>query len=619
MVHIAHGFAMYLNSRVFSFLNRYSSTSFMYVVVFHTISCIMQEDNDHGNPTALAQVSFRGNSLINWLPKTKMVNIRRVNSERLPKSLGSPRAEVGEIDTRAPFQSVKAAVSLFGEVAVSRERRTPRKSRLSAENVIDKETQLLLAQKEINNIKQKLESDESTKAKADFDLESAKRTLQDLTSKLETITQSKRSAIEATEAVKEQARQLELQKSKNHQESNARKMELEYAREQYMAVATELDAAKQELNEIRQDFDAALEAKLAAFQQAAEAQRCSKMHAERVSELSKEISGMKEAIQQVKLATQQVYQEQANIAEEKDALQKSYKKAKEETENKLISSRKEYDPELTKYLEEKLMETTAEVEALQEEMKKAHALEMDSVRVITSELNEATTTLQQVADEECSLRNLVSSLGLELEEVKRERQAEMDKEAKTVAEQNELREHNFRLQQLSSEIENARREEQEMKKSTEELKIEAETAKVAADEVQQKLERALEQAEEAKAAEKKAVDEMQVLSAKEDIGNTESSGKIIISMEEFESLNRKVVESGDMADRQIADAMAELEAINARKSETEKRLEASLKAMEEIKAATELAEKSATMAEAAQGVIEGELKRRRQQEQMVAP
>ncbi|XP_007026389.2 PREDICTED: WEB family protein At1g12150 [Theobroma cacao] len=548
-----------------------------------------------------------------------MVNIRRVNSERLPKSLGSPRAEVGEIDTRVPFQSVKAAVSLFGEVAVSRERRTPRKSRLSAENVIDKETQLLLAQKEINNIKQKLESDESTKAKADFDLESAKRTLQDLTSKLETITQSKRSAIEATEAVKEQARQLELQKSKNHQESNARKMELEYAREQYMAVATELDAAKQELNEIRQDFDAALEAKLAAFQQAAEAQRCSKMHAERVSELSKEISGMKEAIQQVKLATQQVYQEQANIAEEKDALQKSYKKAKEETENKLISSRKEYDPELTKYLEEKLMETTAEVEALQEEMKKAHALEMDSVRVITSELNEATTTLQQVADEECSLRNLVSSLGLELEEVKRERQAEMDKEAKTVAEQNELRDHNFRLQQLSSEIENARREEQEMKKSTEELKIEAETAKVAAEEVQQKLERALEQAEEAKAAEKKAVDEMQVLSAKEDIGNTESSGKIIISMEEFESLNRKVVESGDMADWQIADAMAELEAINARKSETEKRLEASLKAMEEIKAATELAEKSATMAEAAQGVIEGELKRRRQQEQMVAP
>jgi len=48
------------------------------------------------------------------------------------KAVGSPRGEVGEIDTKKPFQSVKAAVSLFGEVAI-KGKPAVRRSRLSSE------------------------------------------------------------------------------------------------------------------------------------------------------------------------------------------------------------------------------------------------------------------------------------------------------------------------------------------------------------------------------------------------------------------------------------------------------------------------------------------------------
>ncbi|RDX94614.1 WEB family protein, partial [Mucuna pruriens] len=553
------------------------------------------------------------------------------------KESDSPR-EVGEIDTRAPFQSVKAAVSLFGEVVVSKERRGSIKRR-SAENVLEKETQLLLAQRELTKIKKHLDKAENTKTKALSELDKANMTLQELKKKLNSVRESKQSALEAAEAVKNQAKELEQALSQKAIGYEAWKQELEHARKEYTTTVKELDASKTELNKIRQDFDTALEAKLAAFQTAGEAQRSAKLNTEKLHELSNQIATMKEQIEHLKQASTKAQKDQAKITGEREVQLSFYQTVKEETQSKLMALKNEYDSELTKNLEAKLAITSEEIQVLQEQLEQVHASDIDSVRVIKMEIKEATKTLQEVTDEETSLRNLVDFLRTELAHVKREQEELKDKEqaaealalnltgqlqnrtreASSMVYTNESDQIDLKIKQLSFEAETARKEEEETRIKAHELKQEAEKSNAMAEELEKRLELYLKQAEEAKAAEQRAIDEMKMMSesdvAEGTVSVSDGSGKIVLTVDEFAALSGKIKESEDLIDRTETAAMVQVESIKTRKNEVDKKVEANLRAIDEIKAATDMALRNAETADSAKIVVEGELNKWRQDEQ----
>lgn len=562
---------------------------------------------------------------------------------------GSPspslKPEVGEIDTSPPFQSVKDAVSLFGEGAFSGERPVLKKPKAySAERVLAKETQLHVAEKELNKLKEQVKNAETTKAQALVELERAQRTVDDLTQKLKLITESRESAVKATEAAKSQAKQ---KYGGSDGVNGAWKEELENAVQRYASIMTELDAAKQDLRKTRQEYDSSSDARVSALKKTEEAENAMKENTERVSELSKEISAVKESIEQTKLAYVESQQQQALVLTEKDALRQSYKATLEQSKKKLLALKKEFNPEITKSLEAQLAETMNEIAALHTEMENKRSSDLDSVKTVTSELDGAKESLQKVVDEENTLRSLVETLKVELENVKKEHSELKEKESElesTVgnlhvklrkskseleacsADESKVRgaseEMILTLSQLTSETEEARREVEDMKNKTDELKKEAEATKLALEEAERKLKEATEEAEAAKAAEASAIEQITVLtertSARRASTSSESGAAMTISTEEFESLKRKVEESDKLADMKVDAAKAQVEAVKASENEVLKKLEATQKEIEDMKTATQEALKKAEMAEAAKKAVEGELRRWREREQKKA-
>ncbi|CAL9074615.1 unnamed protein product [Musa textilis] len=506
-----------------------------------------------------------------------------------------------EIDTRAPFKSVKAAVSLFGEVAFTSDRSTVRKPKPPpTESGIAKETQLHLAKKELNKYREQLDNAAKTRTHALVELERVRRTFEELTNKLNAVNESKELALKATEVAKAQTENLEVVSSvENYGHDGGWEQEFNNAREQYAIVVVELNAAKQELRRIRKDFEASTEAKLTAIYRQAKAKELLDAYNEKVAQLSMEIRTSQESLTNVKLVTEQAHQEESKIRSEKDSSKQARKQALEETERKMASLKKESDPQVHKNLEAKLAETASEIGAVQKEMEVARASDLELFTSMGAELDGAKGMLHKLAEEESSFRSLVDSLKLELGAVKNERAELKEKDAETGYVVNNL---NLKIQECKAELEAAMAADSKATSASDDL--------VSAPQQ-------LSSAEKKKSGEElrdEAAKKLQGAPMDADVA-VASEANITISKQEYESLTCKVEESERLMESKVAAAMAQVEVVRASENEVSKKLEAAQTEMEEIEAATKVALKRAEMAEAAKNAVEGELRRWRDKEQ----
>lgn len=494
-------------------------------------------------------------------------------------------------------------------------------------------------------MKEQLKNAETTKAEVLVELEKAKRVVEDLSQKLEVLIECRETAIQSTDVSKSRAKQLKEEKCGDPDGTNGTwKEELETAIKNYAAAVTELDVAKQELSKIRQGYDLSLEARVSAFKQAAEAEDAMKANTKRASELSKEILAVMESIEQINAESVQAHLLQEQTLTEQNVPRESYEAALEESKRNLLDLKKEFNPGLTKDLEVQLAETMNEIGVLQEQMENRKKSDLDALRSVTLDLDDAKESLEKVAGQEDSLKTMVEALRMDLENVKREHTALREKELKTesvvenlrvelqkseseldtyLAEESKARgaseEMISTLNQLLTETENASRKTKDMKNEAAELKMEAVVTKLVLEDAEMKLKAALKEAEVAKAAEASALDQIRVLSMSTTNASrsstSESGARITISREEFESLVHKVEESDKLADIKVDAAKAQVEATKAGENEVLRRLEETQKEIEDMKTETQEVLKRAEMAEAAKRAVENELRKWREREQ----
>ncbi|KAJ8526398.1 hypothetical protein K7X08_028875 [Anisodus acutangulus] len=349
-----------------------------------------------------------------------------------------------KIDTAAPIESVKQAVSKFGGIV---DWKAHRVQTVERRKVVDQE--LAKVQEEIPLYKKQSQAAEEAKMIVLKELESTKRLIEELKLNLERAQTEEQQAKQDSELAK--LRVEEMEQGIADEASIAAKAQLEVAKARHAAAVSELKTVNSELEDLHKEYDVLVSERYDAVQRAEEAVSASKKVDKEVEDLTIELITAKESLDAAQAAHLEAEEHRigAAMAREQDTLnwEKELKQAEEELEklNQQILSTKglkekldtasalllDLKAEFASYMESKVkqeMDEEGNFGELSDPEKRSHAEIQAAVALATRELEEVKLNIEKATDEVNCLKVAATSLKAKLEKEKSELAAMQQRE-----------------------------------------------------------------------------------------------------------------------------------------------------------------------------------------------
>uniref|UniRef100_A0A0D9VUV8 Protein WEAK CHLOROPLAST MOVEMENT UNDER BLUE LIGHT 1-like n=1 Tax=Leersia perrieri TaxID=77586 RepID=A0A0D9VUV8_9ORYZ len=554
----------------------------------------------------------------------------------------------GLVDTAAPFESVREAVTKFGGIV---DWKAYRSQTLERRRVMQLE--LEKAQQEIPQFKQDSEAAEMAKLQVIEELERTRRLVEELKHKLE------RAEIDVDQAKQDselaQLRAQELEQGIDDEASVIAQTQLAVAKERHQKAVEELKLVKEDMRSTHERHAVLATEKDIAAKKAEEAVSAAKETEKRVEELTLELIAIKESLELAHTAHHEAEEHRlgAALAKEQDCLawEKELQKAQEELQqlNMQLVSKTEVQSkldenmlklhkistELAAHTENKLSEEAGVAEDGSDEAKEIsrsikRALtsirnELEGVRGNIEKTKDETNLIKAIAEslrseldkEKASLVTLqqregmasitVSSLEAELNKTKEDIEMVHMKEAETREKMVELPKM---LQQAAQEAEDTKDAAHSAQEELKKAKEEAEQTKAAAVTAEIRLRAVLKEIEASKASEKLALVAAQALQESEETSRVEDSPRTVtLPISEYHSLSKRVYEAEELANERIAAALAQIELAKESETRSLERLQEAFKEMSQKKVALEIALERAERAKEGKLGAEQELRK----------